>query len=709
MKSNSRLILALMCVAAIGLGALSSFGIGRNHVMGVANIRQGLDLQGGVTILYEADVDNPSNEDMNAANNMLRRRLDGKNYTEADTARQGFRQIRVDIPGVDDAEAAIEEIGKMALLYFTDEDGTVLLTGNEVDRAWRGTASTSAGRSQVVVHIEFKSEGARLFEQATRDNLGKQILIWLDEELLSYPTVNTVIPDGRCYIEGNFDAKSAEALAKLINEGSLPFKFNVISMRNVGARLGADALTTSVIAGLIGLVLVLFAMGWFFKVSGLAANLALIIYTGLVLVILSLFRITLTLPGIAGIILSIGMAVDANVIIFERLREEISAGRTLRASVDAAFKRALPAIIDSNITTLIASVVLYWLGTGPIKGFAQTLSIGVAVSMFTALTVTRVIIINVIGAGFSKPDLFYRVRKASTQKVMPVVAKKRVWFIFSGAVIFTGVLVMALNGIMGNGLFKYDVEFSGGTSFEIELEQTFSNSEIEGIVSGVTGQSAPRVQKINPTQVLITIRSIDAEQRGDLMDALSERYGVGRDNFIYSDFSPTVSADMQRAALLAVTVAGVCMLLYMSFRFKDFRMGGSAVIAQIHDALVVLAVYAVMRIPLNLAFIAVIMTVIGYSTNATIVIFDRIRENKTLMRKAGVPELVDTSVTQTLRRSVISTLTTLVSVVTLWIIGVPSIKDFMLPIIVGLLFGTYSSVFLSGSLWHLFTGNRVRG
>jgi protein-export SecD/SecF family membrane protein len=409
------LFLAITVLIAAGLGALSYFGVGAEHILGVGNIRQGLDLQGGVSILYAAVNYSPNQTEMNSAISLIRTRLDSKNYTEAEVSQQGSDHIRVDIPGVEDAEAAVTELGATAQLVFRDVDGNELLTGADVSNATRQVYQGQGGAAQYIVSLDFTAEGTTKFAQATTDNLNKTISIFLDEQMISSPTVNAAITDGHAIIEGDFSAESAEYLARTIRQGSLPFSLEPASMDNVGAKLGATALNGSILAGIIGTALILLFMLVIYRVSGLAADIALVIYIGIVLVLLSLFRITLTLPGIAGIILSIGMAVDANVIIFERLQEEVRSKRTMRANVEASFKRAFPSILDSNVTTLIAAGVLFWLGTGPIKGFAQTLAIGIVVSMFTALTCTRFILQNLVGAGLSKESMFVPVAKEAKQ------------------------------------------------------------------------------------------------------------------------------------------------------------------------------------------------------------------------------------------------------------------------------------------------------
>ncbi len=410
MKGKGSLMLFAMLLLVGVLAFLSYKGIGEEKLGSVWNIKQGLDLSGGVQILYEADKQTVTEEEMQAAVSLLQGRLDWNNWTEAEVAKEGQKRLRVDIPGVENAEEAISEIGQTAQLSFVDESGKVLLTGDMVADARKQVGQVSqSGVSQSYVSLEFTEEGKQLFAQATKDNIGKQIAIVLDDEVVSAPVVNAEITDGNAMITGNFTPEEAERTASLIRAGSLPFNLNVLKMENVGARLGADALSTGLKAGIVGIALVLLFMLIVYKALGFAADWALAIYIGLELVALSIFDVTLTLPGIAGIVLSVGMAVDANVVIFERMKEELLEGHSLRASVHNGFSRALPAIIDGNVTTIIAAGVLFWLGTGTVKGFAQTLMIGIIISMFTAIFITRIILQGMIYIGINNPK-FYGLR-----------------------------------------------------------------------------------------------------------------------------------------------------------------------------------------------------------------------------------------------------------------------------------------------------------
>lgn len=407
MKVKGRLMLLITLLVAIGLGALSYYGVGADKRLSVAQIEQGLDLSGGVDIVYEADQETVTDAEMSAAISLLRGRLDWNGWTEAEVAKEGDRRIRVQIPGVENAEEAIQQIGQTAQLSFVDEAGTIILTGDMVKDATKQVGSADANSpSMPYVSLEFNEEGKARFAEATAANIGKVIYIVMDDEIISSPVVQTAITDGKAMITGQFTGEGAEELASLIRAGSLPFNLNVIQMKNVGARLGADALSTGIKAGFVGIVLVLLYMLFSYKLLGFAADWALAIYIGLELVALSLFHVTLTLPGIAGIVLSVGMAVDANIVIFERIKEELVLGKTLRSSIKNGFQRALPAILDGNVTTLIAAAVLFFLGSGTVKGFATTLMIGIIISMFTALVVTRAIVNGLMYAGVHNPKYY---------------------------------------------------------------------------------------------------------------------------------------------------------------------------------------------------------------------------------------------------------------------------------------------------------------
>lgn len=383
-------------------------------------IKLGLDLQGGVNIVYEPQLEeNLSDEDlaasMQAAQALIQKRLDAKGYTEAEVSIEGTKRLRVDIPGVEDPQKAVNEIGAAGMIYFydqpilmEDQEATPILTGKNIASA-RATQNTQSGEYSVAIQLD--DEGTKIFDEYTANHQGESIYIYLDNTLLSYPTLSAHITDGSGVITGNFTLEEAKDLANGINAGSLPFTLEAISATGVGAKLGIDALHTSLLAGVIGFVIIMVFMLVMYRMCGLAADIALVLYVGVMILVLTMMNATLTLPGIAGILLSIGMAVDANVIIFARIKEELEVGRSVRMAVDAGFSKAFRAIVDGNITTLIAAGVLYFFGTGLIKSFATTLIVGIVISMFTALVVTRIALKAFVGMNINKSAYYARLKK----------------------------------------------------------------------------------------------------------------------------------------------------------------------------------------------------------------------------------------------------------------------------------------------------------
>ncbi len=403
-KSMFKLCLILAVTALFAFLAIFDFGGKSNFA--ASNIKQGLDLKGGVSITYEAKTDTPpTEEEMLAERTLIQERLDRQGYTEATVAQSGADRIIVEIPGVSDAEEAVKTIGATAELTFFDENNNVLLTGDDVKDAQPMLVDGAIGK-EYVVQLTLTSEGSKKFEEATGNNIGKPLYIALDGEVISAPIVNQQIIGDTCTISGNFTKESATELSAQIKSGSLPFSLETISVNTVGASLGAEALSTSIKASILGITLVFIFMLCIYKTFGLVADIALVLYVGLMIFSLNFLDVTLTLPGIAGIILSIGMAVDANIIIFERIKEEVNRGRSLRSSIKAGFDRAFPAILDGNVTTLIASFILFWLGTGTVKGFAQTLAIGILLSMFTALVITKALLDAFIGLGLDNKKYY---------------------------------------------------------------------------------------------------------------------------------------------------------------------------------------------------------------------------------------------------------------------------------------------------------------
>ncbi len=739
-KRNAVIVLILMLAIIIGLGYVD-YGVIRDTVNTPGqgqSIKLGLDLAGGVSITYQAvGEEDPSAQDMADTIYKLQQRVTGYS-TEAQVYQEGSRRINIEIPGVSDANKILEELGKPGSLYFIkqtgsdgtpnyefngityaltksleelEKDGSIVCDGTNVVSAEPATRTDTTTR-QYVVNLTFDAAGTTAFGEATTEayNKGETIGIYYDDYFVSVPRVNEPITGGQCEISGQESYEEADRLASTIRIGGLTVQLEELSSSVVGAQLGSQAIRTSFLAAGIGIVLIIIFMTAVYWVPGLASAFGLIIYTEIVIGLIKAFEITLTLPGIAGIILSIGMAVDANVIIFARIREEIAKEVSVSTAMKAGYSKALSAIIDGNVTTLIAAAILGIRGTGTVQGFAVTLALGIVVSMFTALVITRLIMNGFYGIGFNKEKFYGR---AKERKILDIVKRKWVFVTISAILVLSApVLMIVNNNTIGHPL-NFSLEFLGGTSTTVDIGEDMTlerlENEIKPMVAQITNDNAINISNVEGSKVNIRTRELSLDEREQLTAALQDKYGVATEDIEMENISATISNEMQEDAVWASVIALICMLLYIWVRFRDVRFGAASVIALLHDALVIVACYALTRISVGGTFIAAILTIIGYSINATIVIFDRIRENLHVMGKATIEEVVNTSVTQTLSRSVFTSLTTFITVLMLYILGVPSIRDFALPLMVGVICGTYSSIFLAGNLWYLFRQIKGKG
>ena len=743
-KKQSIIALVLAAIVTVLLGWTMIKGWGPTGTGSMKNINLGLDLSGGVSITYQAVKDNPTDEEMSDTRYKLEQRA--QQYSEeAQVYLQGDNRITIEIPGATDATTILEEMGKPGSLYFIkqtnddgtenytydsstgeyvlngktieelEEDGSVVLTGKDVESAeamHQQNSTTKATES--VVQLKMTDEGKQKFADATQEaySAGKSIGIYYDEKFVSVPSVNAVISDGTAVISGgNMDWDEATSLASTLRIGSLSLELEELRSNVVGAKLGQEAITTSLKAGAIGFGIVCVFMIVVYLIPGLAASLALCLYVALMLILLAAFEVTLTLPGIAGIILSIGMAVDANVIIFTRIKEEIGLGKTVHSAIKTGFAKALSAIVDGNVTTLIAAAVLFWRGSGTVKGFATTLALGIVLSMFTALFVTKFTLNTLYNLGF-QDQKFYGIRKE--KKALNFLGKRNICFIISAVMILAGVAGMVMNKSSIGNAFNYSLDFQGGTSTSVTFNEDMSleriSSEVVPVVESITNSADTQTQKVAGTnEVIIKTRTLSVEERQALDEALVENFGVDESKITAESISGAVSAEMKRDAVMATAIATVFMLLYIWVRFKDIRFAASAVLALVHDVLVVVACYALAKWSVGSTAIACLLTIVGYSINATIVIFDRIRENIKLMGpKASTADIVNTSITQTFTRSINTSLTTFVMVFVLFIMGVSSIREFALPLMAGIICGTYSSVCLTGAMWYVMTTKKQK-
>lgn len=739
MKIWQKIIATIAIVAAfVATGYTVLVGYGEGHKGSAKNITLGLDLNGGVSVTYQA-VGDVSSQDMDDVVYKMAKRIEM--YDGASAYKEGFNRVTVEIPGATDAQKVLEELGKPGALYFILEyakdgktpnykidykiqpdgtftqtyvlnrkieemqaDGTLVLTGEDVKSA-EGTEYQEVGP---VVEFALTKEGAAKFKEAT--TLAKEkkwsIGVYYDGEFISVPSVSAVISDGQGYIEGMGTVDAAKKLASNIRIGALPVELEEITSQVVGATLGQNAISTSVKAGIIGFILLFIFMIAYYRVPGIAANLALLAYTGGMLALLNVFNLTLTLPGIAGIVLGIGMAVDANVIIFARVREEIGRGVSVRSAIDIGFKKAFSAIIDGNVTTLIAAVILGVIGSGPVKGFAVTLGMGILLSMFTALVVARVVLLLMYHLGLNKVSMY---GKEAERKPIDFLRKRKLFMSIAGLVIATGIAVTVVNGVRGKGAFNFDLEFSGGTTTTVAFNEEYTLEEAEDkiipLIKDKVGVSTVQQQAVKGSNTIIfKTKWLSEEQQKAFNELLKNEFQLDvtdPDVVSYERISATISGEMRRDAVIAVVVATICMLIYIWIRFRDVKFATSAIFALLHDVLVVLAFYAISRTTVGNTFIACMLTIVGYSINATIVIFDRIRENLKAMGKSTLTDVVNSSITSTLTRSINTSLTTFVMVLVLYIMGVASIKEFAAPIMVGIVAGAYSSIFITGALWFI--------
>ena len=703
MKAKGKGLLHLLLVVAsiVALLVIVIIGIGSSKKGSVSDIKLGLDLAGGVSITYETIEKNPSSEAMDDTVYKLQKRIE--NYdTESAVYQEGNNRINLDIPGVNDANKILEQLGKAGALQFKDENDKVVLEGSDIETAEARISSDSNNMGkEYVVDLTMTAAGAKKFATATGDNVGKRISIYYDEKLISAPNVNEAITGGKAQISGQESMDEAKELASIIRIGALPLELKEVRSNIVGAKLGAEAISTSLLAGLVGLGLVIFFMIFFYRIPGLASSIALIMYVAIMMICLNIFNVTLTLPGIAGMILSVGMALDANVIIFSRIKEEIATGKTIRSAIKIGFHKALSAIIDGNVSMIIVAAVIWFLGSGNIKGFAPTLVIGNIVSMFTALTVTRFTLNALYECGFDKEIMYGRQKEF---KQFPFVKHTKKFFIFSAIVISIGIVALIHNKVTIGNALNYGLDFEGGTLTEVTFNEKLSadiNADLTKVVSDIIGDPQVEIVQVKDSNaVIIKTKELTLDQRTKISEKLVADYTVDPELITTESISGTISSDMKRDAIVALFIAMIFMLIYIWFRFKDINFAASAVIALLHDVFIVLMVYAVSRISAGGTFIACMLTIVGFSVNGTIIIFDRMRENLAAKSsKVSLEEIVNTSINQTISRCINTNIATFIMVLLLYIFGVDSIKEFAGPLMAGIICGAYTSICFTGSLW----------
>ena len=699
MNKKSKAILKLIVVLVL-TGAFCVLGY-----LNAKNIKLGLDLNGGVSITYQTVDENPTKEQM--SDTVYKLQLKAQGYSdEAQVYQEGKNRINIDIPGATDANAILEELGEPGTLEFADENGNVLLTGDDVKTATAGMTNEN-NKKEYVIELNFTEAGAKKFAEATKNNVGKRIFIIYNNDVISSPNVKEAINGGQASISPIESYEEANNIASTIRIGALPVKLTELRSNVIGATLGVEAISTSLKAAAIGIALVILFMLFVYRLPGLASSIALVLYVGLEIVLLQAFEVTLTLPGIAGVILSIGMAVDANVIIFTRIKEELGNGKATDKAIKAGFEKALSAILDGNITTLIAAAVLYLRGTGTVRSFATTLAIGIVVSLITALFVTRALLNAFYEFGAENPKL-YGVKKET--KIINFIRFRKVAYSLSALVIVFGFVMLFMNKKNTGYVFNYDLDFRGGSSTTITFDKDMSMAEIDEKViplfrEATGGNASAQAAKVAGTnEVIVKTRTMTTEERTKLYNSIQDKFSIKEDKIVTENISGAVSRERKVDAVWALAIAIFCMLIYIWVRFRDIKFASASVLALAHDVLVTVTFYAALRWAVGSNFIACILTIVGYSINATIVVFDRIRENiqNGNVKKKGLDFAVNEAISNTLTRSINTSLTTFISVFCLYLFGVSSIRDFSMPLMVGIVSGAWSSVCIAGPLWYDF-------
>ncbi len=736
-KGVLQVLLVLVLIAAFAF--VAARGIGGAHRGSAKNIRLGLDLEGGVSVTYQAyktdstgkrTGEQPTDKDMADTIYKMQKRVETLESTEAAVYQEGSDRVTIDIPGASDSEEVLKELGKAGALYFilysdlkTEKGGTpnegdkvvydkskVLLTGDMIGEATSGSRQQEGtGKTEYGVSIKFAGKGIKKFAKITGEHVGEQLAIVYDEKLVSAPNLKEEISGGECWISGSFTSESAEQLASTVRIGALPLELENIHGNVVGATLGSQALKSSLFAGVVGLILVIIFMIVMYRISGVAASIALIFYVGAMLLALNGLNVTLTLPGIAGIILSIGMAVDANCIIFTRIREELATGKTVVSAIDNGFSKAMSAIIDGNVTTLIAALVLYLKGSGTVKGFAMTLGIGIVLSMFTALFITKLLMKAFCALGMTNTSM-YGIQKE--RKTINFIGNWKKYVVISGAVVVICVAGLVVRAASGGPLFNYSLDFAGGNSTSVDLSKTVTDEDkqkAEDTAKSVIGSGkSVEISVADNTKIVVRTEELSEQKSEELKATMAKTFGVDESTKIESEFiSGSVSDEMKVDAAVATLIATLCMLLYIWIRFRKLSTGISAVLALVHDVIAVLTVYVVASafIPVGSTFIACMLTIVGYSINDTIVVFDRIRENKAkATSRTSLAEIINKSITETLSRSINTSVTTFIMVFVLAVFGVDSVRQFAIPLIVGIISGCYSSVCVASPLWYVLSG-----
>ena len=706
--SKLRFFILLGCV--IGVCLISIFGIG-DTIKGVGKMRFGIDIRGGIEAVFEPEALDrvPTKEELSAARSVIETRLDNQNILEREVTvdtKKGYIIVR--FPWKSDEvnfnpEEAIAELGETAQLTFRDEQGNILLEGNHVAFSQAGYDEQE---NSYVVQLKFDEEGSKLFEQATEKLVGRRLAICMDETIIQAPIVQQKISGGDCVINNIHDIDEAKALADKINGGALPFSMITSNHSSISPTLGNGALMIMVIAGLVAFTLVCLFMMTYYKLPGIVSCMALCLQMALQLLAISVPQFTLTLPGIAGIILSLGMAVDANVIISERICEEIAKGCTIRQAVKKGYEKAFASVLDGNFTSAIVAVLLMIFGSGSMLSFGYTLLTGLVINFVAGIFVSKYLLsCSILFKRCNNQKCF---RKKKERKTIPFYLKRKIAFIFSIGMILAGFISCFVVGV------KLDTQFAGGAVLRYSFDGNIHTEKVASIIQEKVGRAVSTQITTDPAtgdqKLVLTLagnEGLTPEKQGDITEALTQIDEKAHFNLQEAYIvEPYIGKTALKKSMIAIGLSVLFIVGYVWVRFKSLSglsAGVMAVLALVHDVLFVFFVFVWFRIPLNDAYVAVTLTIIGYSINDTIVLYDRIRENRLITPKKAIGDLVSESITQVLSRSVNTSLTTILCVLSILVFailyGIDSIKVFSLPMLFGRISGCYSSICIAGPLW----------
>lgn len=694
-KRSTASLIALIAIflvsAVLSYAGLYGLPIGRDYRVksfGETIIR-GLDLQGGTSVLLEIQDPKVNSDEVERVRELLNLRVNSTGATDATLITEGTNRIRVDIPGKYETKNIVDMLSQTGKLTFKDASGKVLLEGKDVKDA----VVQYDEYDKPSVGLTFNDQGSKKFADATKANVGKQISINMDDKALSSPTVNQAIENGQASITGQFTLEEAKQLASMIKNGALPVEIKPVSVRNIGATLGSTVLPNVKTAGIISIFIIFAIMIFFYRRPGALASLALSIFILLLLYFTYGYKISMSLAGIAGFLLSVGMAVDANVLIFERIKEEVRKGLDVHSAIKAGFSNAMSSIIDANITTIISGVILYYIGSGTVRGFAMNLIIGVIISMLTAVFITRLLMVLAYKAGLlTKPSHFGISKRKPLEFVFPFFKHRWKFFIGSLLIFAVGLVMFVVKGP------NMGIDFKGGTQVTINFENTkFNKADVDAILKA---KDADVVSSVVDDKFLeIRSQKLNTSDFDGLIKEIKDKYKITSSNFVDSinEIGSAIGSEQTRKAILATILSVIAILIYVAVRFK-WTLGVGAIVALVHDVLFTLTVFVVFQIPINSPFIAAILTIIGYSINDTVVIFDRIRENLRLKGTKNLEEITDSSISQTMVRTINTSLTVFVVILLLYIF-VPQIREFSLPLLLGTLSGVYSTIFIASPIY----------